>query len=69
MNYKESKYNIEQIYIGSGYSKDHLIKYLKQISEKGYNESYDGSMIMVRFDWGYIVVSPTCIEYLEELKL
>ena len=56
---------LNNFYIGSGYNKVDTIKHLKSIAKSGYNESYDGSMIQVRFDWGFVIVSPTSLEYVK----
>ena len=49
---------ILDFYTGSGYNKSDLIKYLKSIVKKGYDLSYDESMMFIEFENFYCVVSP-----------
>ena len=44
------KDEIEEIYKNSGYNTDSVKKHVKRMTHKGYDESFDGSLLVVYFE-------------------
>ena len=59
-----NKQEIENLYKSSGYSTDSVRRWIKQQDHKGFDESFDGSLLIVYFTDFSVVITCSRVEFL-----
>jgi len=63
MTSRQLKQQIENYYKNTGYNTDDLRKYLIGLSKKGYDTSFDESMLSVKFDNLLVIVNTSHVDF------